>query len=305
MPAVSVVIPTLRAGAPLREAVASVCEQTFSNWEIIIVADGDDSDLSDLADARISVIRQRRRGASIARNVGAIKARSELVAFLDDDDLMAPTKLEIQVAVMADPAVGLSYTLAHAEGEQLATVDGSDPQYRDLLRTCMFPVTSAMVVRRQLFLEVGGFDSTMRVNEDDDLILRVARESELREIPEDLVECRRRGPSTHPISYSAGSELIGILTHHLAWAESVGDVCAVEAARAGIRLARLTTARSLAWRAHASIRSARIAEGLWLLARGARLSPSRAAAEFARAIWARPAPYVVHKSRSSDTVKNE
>ena len=283
MPVVSVVIPTLWAGTPLREAVASVCSQTLSDWEVIVVADGNDSDLSGLGDPRLRVVRQHRRGVSVARNVGVLEARSELVAFLDDDDLMAPTKLEAQVAAMAEPAVGLSHTLAHDEGNQLAVHDDSDPQYRDLLRTCMFPVTSTLVVRRRLFLEVGGFASTMRVSEDEDLILRIARESRLRQIPEDLVECRRRGPSTHPISYSGGGELIALLAQHLAWAESIRDEETVRAARVGIRRARRATARSLGWRAHASLRSGRTLEGLRLFARGARISLSRATAGFARA----------------------
>ena len=90
-PSVSVIIPSYRGGKFLREAVASVQSQTLQDLEIVIVLDGCEDDLSDIeqSDQRVRVVRQRRRGASIARNVGIAQANSELIAFLDDDLILA------------------------------------------------------------------------------------------------------------------------------------------------------------------------------------------------------------------------
>jgi glycosyltransferase involved in cell wall biosynthesis len=112
MPVVSVVIPSLRGGRLLREAVASVQSQTLKDWELIIVCDGCEDDLSAIekSDQRVRVFQQRNRGVSIARNVGIGHSRSELVAFLDDDDRMLPDRLLAQSGAMSDQSIGLCHT---------------------------------------------------------------------------------------------------------------------------------------------------------------------------------------------------
>ena len=118
-PSVSVIIPSYRGGKFLREAVASVQSQTLQDLEIVIVLDGCEDDLSDIeqSDQRVRVVRQRRRGASIARNVGIAQANSELIAFLDDDDRMLPDRLSRQLEAMKDGDVGLCHTECRAIDE--------------------------------------------------------------------------------------------------------------------------------------------------------------------------------------------
>ena len=117
---VSVVMPCYRGGPLLREAVASVIDQTFRGWELIVVSDGCEDDLSDLEtiDPRVRVFRQRNRGVSIARNVGISHAQSELIALLDEDDLMMPERIAAQVAALRDESFGLCYT-------QIRFIDGT------------------------------------------------------------------------------------------------------------------------------------------------------------------------------------
>ena len=119
-PSVSVVIPSYRGGRFLREAVASVQSQTLENFEVVIVLDGCEDDLSDIeeSDQRVRVLRQCRRGVSIARNVGIAQARSELIAFLDDDDRMLADRLSRQLEAMKDSNVGLCHTECRAIDEE-------------------------------------------------------------------------------------------------------------------------------------------------------------------------------------------
>lgn len=101
MPKVSVVIPAYNAMSYLPETVASVLNQTFEDYEVIVVNDGSKDDIkiwiAQLADTRIKLISQENQGLSGARNTGIAHAQGEYVAFLDADDLWAPTKLEKQV----------------------------------------------------------------------------------------------------------------------------------------------------------------------------------------------------------------
>jgi len=112
MPVVSVVIPSFRGGAFLRDAIASVQSQTFQDWELIVVLDGCEDDLSEIErnDDRVRVFRQRNRGECVSRNVGIGHARTGLIALLDDDDRMLPNRLQTQVDVMNDESVGVCHT---------------------------------------------------------------------------------------------------------------------------------------------------------------------------------------------------
>src|SRR5271165_6482473 len=104
-PKVSVVIPTYNAPNLLCETLESVFEQTFGDFEVIVVNDGSsDNTLERLqefsADSRLRVISQANGGIGAARNRGIADARGEYIALLDHDDLWAPAKLATQVAYL-------------------------------------------------------------------------------------------------------------------------------------------------------------------------------------------------------------
>src|ERR1041384_7078965 len=106
-PLVSVVIPTFNRARYLREAIDSVLNQTYPYWELIIVDDGStdetQSTLETLADARVHVLRRPHEGnVARARNVGLEQAQGRYVAFLDSDDRWMPSKLQFQVADLAE-----------------------------------------------------------------------------------------------------------------------------------------------------------------------------------------------------------
>src|SRR5690348_12029992 len=100
---VSVVIPAYNAAATLDETLRSVRSQTHRALEIIVVDDGSVDDTREIAgrhaavDDRVQVVTQSNAGLAASRNAGWMRARSELIAFIDADDLWAPTKIERQL----------------------------------------------------------------------------------------------------------------------------------------------------------------------------------------------------------------
>ena len=116
-PFFTVVIPTYNRSNLLKRAVVSVLDQTFDDFEIIIIDDHSTDDtcsvVSSFSDPRIKyAINHRKKGACGARNTGIFVAKGKWVAFLDDDDVWLPDKLEYQyeLAQNVDETVGLICT---------------------------------------------------------------------------------------------------------------------------------------------------------------------------------------------------
>ncbi len=240
MPIATVVIPTSRGGYYLRESVASVQAQTLEDWEIIIIADGIDEDFSDLErDQRVRVIHQRSRGVSIARNIGVNLATSELVAFLDDDDRSLPNRLRAQVDAMNDQSVGLCHAQAQiidSDGNFVKMGISRASTYAQYLRLDGLSLIGAAMVRRSVFIELGGFNPLFRVGEDFDLILRFARESKIVFLPEVLLEYRHHSNNSWTrATPSTGKELKIILEMHQLAAMDHGETENVRLTRKGIK----------------------------------------------------------------------
>ncbi len=196
MSEVSVIVPSFRGGKFLREAIASVRAQSLMDWELIIVLDGCDEDLSDIegVDSRVRVIRQDRRGVSIARNVGISHARSDLIALLDDDDRMLPNRLVAQSREMRDERVAICHTqyrYIDGEGNVLRPGDAKATTYIEFLRNESKILSATAMFRKRTFQEMGGYNSLIPFGEGQDFFQRVSREGEVRFIPEVLYEYRQ------------------------------------------------------------------------------------------------------------------
>jgi len=189
MPWVSVIIPVYNGVATVAEAIDSALAQTFKDFEVIVVDDGSTDATPELllryAD-RIKVICQSNRGAAAARNVGVAASGGEYLAFLDCDDIWAPTMLARAVhALEADPSCVLVYT-------NLAVVDSTGRKLRDALigpamahaptleemLARMWPIMpSAVVMRRTTLDSCGGFSERFRGYAFEDVYLwMLARE---------------------------------------------------------------------------------------------------------------------------------
>ena len=182
-PLVSVIIPTYNRGWAIAEAIDSVLEQDFSDYELIVVDDGSTDNTSDILQSygnTITVIYQSNEGVSAARNSGIGASAGELIAFLDSDDLWLPRKLSRQVAFFkAHPDAMINQT----EEQWIRNGVRVNPKNRHhkfsgmiferSLELCLVS-PSAVMVRRHLFESVGLFDVYLPACEDYDLWLRVS-----------------------------------------------------------------------------------------------------------------------------------
>ena len=182
-PLVSVIIPTYNRGWVIAEAIDSVLEQDFSDYELIIVDDGSTDNTRDILQSygnTITVIYQANKGVSAARNRGIEASSGELIAFLDSDDLWLPRKLSRQVAFFkAQPDAMINQT----EEQWIRNGVRVNPKNRHhkfsgmiferSLELCLVS-PSAVMARRQLFESVGLFDVDLPACEDYDLWLRVS-----------------------------------------------------------------------------------------------------------------------------------
>ena len=210
-PRVSVVIPTYNRAALLVEAVESVLAQTFADLEVIIADDGSTDGSAELVaalgDERVEVLRLDHSGTpAVARNAALARARGELVAFLDSDDVWVPEKLERQVAILhRSPGVGLVCSNSSVIDEDgngirdryLPPDEGASGDVLAELLDVNFVVNSSAVARRELVEQAGAFseDPRLRAVEDYDLWLRVAATCEVVYLPEALVGYREHGGS--------------------------------------------------------------------------------------------------------------
>ncbi len=206
---VSVIIPTHNRWPMLGEAVDSVLAQTADDCQLIVVDDGStDETACRLRDygARLTVLTQSRRGVAAARNHGASRASGGYLAFLDSDDLWHPHKLERQLSFMErHPEVEICQTdeIWIRNGVRVNPRNKHRKPSGDIFRASLdlcLVTPSAVMMRRDLFERVGGFDESLPVCEDYDLWLRIAKDTEVPLIPEALIT--KRGGHADQLSRS-------------------------------------------------------------------------------------------------------
>jgi glycosyltransferase involved in cell wall biosynthesis len=187
MTTVSVVIPTYNRPSFLDGAVRTALTQTYDDLEVVVVDDGSPTsyaaDIVDTYPDTVSCVEhETNRGLSAARNTGVEHATGASIAFLDDDDRWAETKLERQAEVLdADERIGLVTCLCTSvtpAGEVIhaETSAPSGDLADDILRTNCIGSPSRVLVRRRCFDGVGGFDETLPTKQDWDLYLRACQE---------------------------------------------------------------------------------------------------------------------------------
>lgn len=185
-PLVSVIMPARNAASTIEASLASVLLQDCEDWELIVINDGSTDETREIVDIlarrdnRVRCIDGRSRGVSAARNLGVRHAQAALVAFLDADDVWLADKLSAHLAHFArDSRLGLSFDrIAFADGEGQPTGVESTRHVRGLevgefLAENPACTASTVVLRRELFNQVGGFDEGMRFAEDLELIVRI------------------------------------------------------------------------------------------------------------------------------------
>ena len=186
-PKVSIVTPTKNRSALLREAIASLQEQTYGNWEAVVIDDGSTDDTHTwmqklaLEDRRVTFQPRRgpRSGAPAARNEGLAQATGEYVIFLDSDDCLAPTCLERRVSIMQandqlDFAVFPLQLMRRTRGD-LNILGNAQTEKSDLDRFLALDVpwsTCAVIWRRSAVDAIGRWDEDLLSWQDFELHLR-------------------------------------------------------------------------------------------------------------------------------------
>jgi len=187
VPKVSVIIPTYNRAHLVGRAIRSVLNQTYQDFEIIVVDDHSTDNTEEVVksfnDPRIRYIRhEKNRGGSAARNTGIRAARGEYIAFLDDDDYWLPTKVEKQISLFeqAPADVGMVYSGFALVNPSCSRIYGlHKPRCRGRLSAkeifSWITTTSTMMVRKDFLIQIGGFDERLSVFEDPDLRIRLAQ----------------------------------------------------------------------------------------------------------------------------------
>lgn len=197
---VSVLVVFLDEERFLEEAVASVYAQTWPHWEMLLADDGSSDRSTEIARAfarkdpsRVRYLEHpghANRGASATRNLAARAARGEWIAFLDGDDVWLPMRLERSVALaQAHPEADMVYAKTEYwfswQGSEARQADRIQPHYfradqllkapdllaRHLSLRAAVPCMGSLLVRRQAFLDIGGFDDAFRGLVDDAVFL--------------------------------------------------------------------------------------------------------------------------------------
>lgn len=261
---VTVVVPTKDRRELLARALRSALNQTDVSLQVVVVDDGSTdctpSMLADWPDGRVVAVRhEQSRGVARARNGGIRRAEGRWLAFLDDDDVWAPTKLREQLDACNDSGARWSCTGAVNVGHglrplssDLAGVDGD--VLSELLGHNRIPGgASSVLAESELVRQVGGFDESLSTLADWDLWIRLARESPMAAVPRELVGYYvHSGSMAHDVG-PAEREYTRLADKH-ATLRQQGDVTlnrrywSSYLAAAALRGGHRTTAARLTWR---------------------------------------------------------
>jgi glycosyltransferase involved in cell wall biosynthesis len=226
-PLVTIVIPTHDRPVFLAEAVASARvaadnARALGTVEVLVVDNSSTAELTaqarQIADAHGARFTQSGNGPSVARNAGVAASTSEYIAFLDDDDALLPEHLTTLLPVFdAHPTCALAFGQLILCNERLEPViDTPQPAgpfpagegFAFSIGTIVQPNT--LLVRRSVFVELGGFDEQSQRNEDWDLLMRLAAQHDIFgvEIAVSLTRQHDGLRSTNRLSYAGWRDMI-------------------------------------------------------------------------------------------------
>ncbi|MBI5874103.1 MAG: glycosyltransferase [Candidatus Omnitrophica bacterium] len=207
-PRVSVIIPVYENEQTIAEAIESVLQQEFSDFEIIIIDDGSTDGSKDIIELyrkrspdKIKCIRQSNQGISAARNNGIRIARGEYIAFLDADDLWIPEKLKTQVLFMdKEKNLGFSYTetfVVDIDCQLTGHWKHINPTNTfEVLYNGNFIHTLTVMARRHCFDRVGLFDPHLAISQDYHMWLKLTKQFSFGHISQPLAKYRIHSNNT-------------------------------------------------------------------------------------------------------------
>lgn len=177
-PLVSCIIPTKNRPRLVEQAVQSVLSQSYRNIEIIVIDDSTNNETRERMRSRRGIRylkNEKSRGASYSRNIGLREARGDVIAFLDDDDLWRPKKIEMQLALLETyPIVSCNYIRRLGSGRRQFVNLPPTVGFREMLCYNYLGSCSFLLFGREI-LRGCSFDEEIKVGQDWDLVLAAMR----------------------------------------------------------------------------------------------------------------------------------
>ena len=222
MPKVSVIIPAYNSERFLDRTIRSVINQTYKNWELLVVDDGSTDNTKEIIkswgqkDERIrGIFLEQNSGAPAhPKNVGIQNSKGKYIAFLDHDDEWLPTKLEKQIELFEEsdnPKLGfVSCNAIYVYTKQSITKEYKIPQHKNsflaLLESNFIPGCSSIVIKKLAIKNVGFFDENFEMIDDWDMWIRIAQKYDFDFVPESLFKYYIHGGNITKI-LSAGKKI--------------------------------------------------------------------------------------------------
>lgn len=188
---ISIIVPLYNKGPHIKRTISSVLKQTYENFELIIVNDGSTDSgpdiVRDIKDKRIRLINQKNSGVSSARNMGVSEAKNDLIAFIDADDEWEPYLLETFVNMINKypeaRMIGCAYWIVNKESQKkvpnfyhVPTREGIIENYFKAAIKTNPTSSSAVLIYKEVFNQVGGFPVNLKRGEDSLLWCKIALE---------------------------------------------------------------------------------------------------------------------------------
>lgn len=221
---VSIIMPSYNTAKEIEASISSIQNQTYENWELIIVDDcsTDDTDevVKRITDKRIKYMKnEKNSGAAVSRNRALREAKGRWIAFLDSDDLWLPEKLEKQIRFMEDNNYKFSFTdykIVFSNGEKSPyKYIGPNVVTKSMMwRYCYFSTITVMYDREAIGLVQ---IADIKKNNDYAMWLKIIEKANCYRYPEVLsIYCKREN------SISSGSKLKLIKHHYIMFRKACG-----------------------------------------------------------------------------------
>jgi glycosyltransferase involved in cell wall biosynthesis len=201
VPKITVLMPAYNAGKYIREAIESVLQQTFTDFELLIVNDGSTDNTADVIqsfnDPRIVMIYQENKGVSLALNKGLQYARAPYIARFDADDVCIAERLQLQYNFMMDnpeyTVLGSAANYMDMDGNFLFTSTPPALHNEDIQQlepsVCPF-IHSTVFYKKEVILNAGGYNEHAYTFEDHFLWANILKKQKAYNFPQPLIKLR-------------------------------------------------------------------------------------------------------------------
>lgn len=182
MDLVSIIIPTYKTNESLKKAVDSVLNQTYENIEVIVVDDNNpDTEYRKFSEnlmkqysknSKVKYIQhETNKNGAAARNSGFAVSNGKYIGFLDDDDYYLPNKIEAQVKSIANSSFDASTCYFYRNGQEIK-IQNKDNYVEDIMLGLVTPSTPSLLIKRECYQLLGGFDESYFRHQDYEFLLR-------------------------------------------------------------------------------------------------------------------------------------